>query len=246
MKNACCLFALFFSALASGTAGSLQASEKKGFGGDASTTAALKGHWFYNWTPRGQSQDGVEFVPMVKGKWDVNPGTLNAIKSSGAKVLLTFNEPERANQGNVTVAEALNVWPQLVATGLKLGSPAPSSDGRGSQWLDQFMTGAQQRKLRVDFLAVHWYRSANPRDFEAWLAALHQKWHRPIWITEFNAMYSGGDRVQFARQSFRILNRLHYVERYAYFSAPTGQPGSLWKDGAHQTLTPLGEDYVKQ
>ena len=56
---------------------------------------------------------------MVKGKWHINPGVLGSIKASGAKTILCLNEPERADQGNTTVEEALDLWPQLMATGLR-------------------------------------------------------------------------------------------------------------------------------
>jgi hypothetical protein len=219
--------------------------EKKGWGGSPEVAVRLKAHWSYNWGPKGESRPGVEFVPMVKGKGQVTPEILGVIKGSGAKVLLGFNEPERRDQGNTTVAEALDLWPKLMDTGLRLGSPAPSSDSGGMAWLDDFMKGVEKRKLRVDFIAVHWYRSANVQEFEAWLRDLHRKYHRPIWITEFDAQYSGGDRDRFALQAFKMLDHFHDVERYSYFTTGPGQPGSLWKAGGDKELSPLGEDYVK-
>ena len=218
-------------------------AEKKGWGGGADVAATLKAHWYYNWTPRGGTTPALEFVPMVKGKWDARPETLAAIKAGGAKVLLGFNEPERAGQGNLTVEEALDLWPKLMETGLRLGSPAPSSDGAGMAWLEKFMEGVAKRKLRVDFVALHWYRSANPDELEKWLDELHRKYRRPLWLTEFDAQYSGGDRDRFAEHAFKILDRMRAVERYAYFTTGPGQPGSLWKTPG--VLSPLGEIYVK-
>lgn len=218
-------------------------SDKKGHGGDAPVAAVLHAKWYYNWGPRGESRPGLEFVPMVKSAGQVTPETLGAIKASGAKVLLGFNEPERSSQGNVSVEKALELWPQLTATGLRLGSPAPSSDGPGMDWLARFMEGADKRKLRVDFIAVHWYRSASEDDLERWLKDLHRRYRRPIWLTEFNAYYAGGDRDRFARNTWKILDRLSIVERYAYFTTPPGEPGSLWKPPGYRELLPLGENY---
>lgn len=221
-------------------------SKKKGFGGDAANAKKFNAHWYYNWGPNGKSSDGLEFVPMVKGKNHVTPKVLNDIKASGAKIILGFNEPERADQGNTTVEEALDLWPKLMETGLRLGSPAPSSDKGGMAWLDRFMQGVAKRKLRVDFIAVHWYRSSSPKEFEDFLKELSRKYHRPVWITEFNAQYSGGDRDRFAAQSFKICARLQCVERYSYFSANPGHPGSLWKDEGRAVLSKLGEDYASR
>ena len=220
------------------------ASMKKGFGGDAATATRFKAHWYYNWGPNGNSSDGLEFVPMVKRKDQVTPEVLAGITASGAKIILGLNEPERTDQGNTTVEEALDLWPKLMATGLRLGSPAPSSDGRGMAWLESFMKGVEKRKLRVDFIAVHWYRSSQSNEFEDFLKDLNRKYKRPVWVTEFNSQYSGGDRDKFAAQGFKICDKLKFLERYSYFSAKPGTPGSLWKDEGRTALSSLGEDYV--
>ena len=133
-----------------------------------------------------------------------------------------------------------------MAIGLPLGSPSPSSDGGGMAWLRRFMEGVEKRKLRVDFLAVHWYRSANPDELESWLEGLYREYRRPIWLTEFNAQYSGGDRERFARSAFRMLDRKKFVHRYAYFTPHPGEPASLFTTDVGGDLTPLGKDYAKQ
>jgi hypothetical protein len=61
--------------------------------------------------PHGDSQNGVEFVPMIKGKKGATEKVLTQVKKSDAKVLLGFNEPEREKQGDTTVEEALDLWP---------------------------------------------------------------------------------------------------------------------------------------
>src|SRR5207249_3723301 len=96
-----------------------------------------------------------EFVPMIKHGKDANGWYFDkvmALKAGGkVKCLLGFNEPERKDQGNTTVEEAVAKWPMLERTGLRLGSPAVSSDAAGKKWLDAFMQQAEERKLRVDF-----------------------------------------------------------------------------------------------
>ena len=221
-----------------------EASAKKGWGGGADTAAELKAKWYYNWGPDGSSTPELEFVPMVKGRQHVNPDTLGRIKASGATCLLGFNEPERGDQGNLRVEDALALWPQLEATGLRLGSPAPSSDAKGMAWLDKFMEGVKKNKLRVDFIAVHWYRSANAGEFNQWLDSLSKKWRKPLWVTEFNAYYAGGDKDKFATEAFKVLDRHGKVERYAYFTCPDDQPGGLWKKAAGaKELSALGKIY---
>jgi len=149
------------------TASSKEPSKKGWAGGHPDAAKEMNCSGFYNWGPHGDSQDGVEVVPMIKGKKGATEKVLTQIKKSGAKVLLGFNEPEREKQGDTTVEEALELWPRLMATGLRLGSPAPSSDREGQAWLEKFMDGVEKRKLRLDFIAVHWYRSADVDKFRS-------------------------------------------------------------------------------
>ena len=106
---------------------------RKGVGAVAGTgvgaeLAASGASWYYNWsaTPHGiDTPAGVTFVPMIKDSSDVNAATLNEVKSEG-HYLLGFNEPDVANEANMSVSQALALWPQLEATGMQLGAPAVS------------------------------------------------------------------------------------------------------------------------
>ena len=106
----------------------------------------------------------------------------------------------------------------------------------------EFMEQAQRKKLRIDFVTAHWYRSADAGAFEDWLKELNANYKRPVWVTEFNGMYSSADeagQVQFLKGALRALERQRFVERYAYFNTGTGK-AALLKDGE---LTKLGEVY---
>jgi hypothetical protein len=114
--------------------------------------------WFYTWHSDHPCPGltSVPWVPMIFNAAHAKDAA--RLKGSGADALLGFNEPDCANQGNVTVEEALDLWPQLMATGLRLGSPAPASFTNGTfTWLKQFVDGVKLRGLRLDFLAVHFY-----------------------------------------------------------------------------------------
>lgn len=222
-------------------------STKKGFCGMKQEQAKLlEAVWTYNWGSTGKSEPGLEFVPMIKGTPHFRPGLFEGVtkmaQEKKANYVLGFNEPERKSQGDLTVAAAIELWPKLEAIGLPLGSPAPSSDGGGMKWLDQFMAEAKKKKLRIDFLALHWYRSSNSGDFESWLKEMNRKYRLPIWITEFNA--GGGDaRVheRFLKDVVKSMDRLKFVDRYAYFTPGSDKPGGLFKsDGS---LSELGEFY---
>ncbi len=123
---------------------------------------AVGASWYYNWGPsndRMPGPSGVEFVPMIWGVANVTDATLSKVKGEG-RVLLGFNEPDMDGQANMTPAKALELWPRLQATGMRLGSPAVAWGAADSgRWLDQFMAGARRRGYRVDFIALHWYGS---------------------------------------------------------------------------------------
>jgi hypothetical protein len=55
--------------------------------------------------------------------------------------------------------------------------------------LDRFLAGAAQRGLRVDFITVHWYGSdfgaAAVDHLRGYLQAIYDRYHKPIWLTEF-------------------------------------------------------------
>ena len=160
--------------------------------------------------------------------------------------LLGFNEPERAKQGNISVDRAVQLWPQLMKlatdANLRLGSPAPSSDGGGMNWLSQFMDKVESKDLHVDFIAVHWYRGTNADQFEDFIDGLAKKYDRPIWVTEFNG-WSGEESVhyKFLKDSLKFLEKSKHVERYAYFNVKAGKPHSLVKPDGSPTR--MGELY---
>ena len=199
--------------------------------------AASGASWYYDWgaTPSGiTAPASTSFVPMIWGASDVTAATLDQVKSEG-DVLLCFNEPDQSGQANMTVAQALDLWPQLEATGMTLGSPAVSFDAATpGGWLDQFMTGAKARGYRVNFITVHWYGgdfSTGPavQQLESYLQAIYNQYHLPIWLTEFALTSYAGSTPTFPTEAQQaafltalttMLDGLPYVQRYAWFALP--------------------------
>ncbi|MDQ2588170.1 sigma-70 family RNA polymerase sigma factor [Saccharothrix yanglingensis] len=239
------------------------ASAKKGvstwhFDGVTRALSDIGAGWVYNWatTPENvQVPPGVEYVPMIWGAKTVTPADLEAVARQGT-TLLGFNEPDLAEQSNMTVEQALDLWPRLQATGMRLGSPAVahSADKPGG-WLDRFMAGAEQRGLRVDFIALHWYGSdfgpAAVGHLRNYLDAVSARYGLPVWLTEYSLMdFSGGgvrypderQLADFAGGSSRMLEGLPYLERYAWFALPADKPGTgLYLPGG--TPNRAGEAY---
>jgi hypothetical protein len=215
--------------------------------------------WFWNWSASDDqtpTPNGVEFVPMIWGANAVNDSMLGTARRNG-DVLLAFNEPDLPGQADMTVEQALDLWPRLQATGMRLGSPGPAFGGADpGGWLDRFMTGARNRGYRVDFIAVHWYGSdfsaAAVGHLRSYLQAVHDRYGLPIWLTEYALIrFSGGgpayptdeQQAAFITGSTAMLERLSYVERYAWFALPAtdDSPTGLYRDGS--TPTAAGQAY---
>ena len=215
-------------------------SAKKGVGvwKFAGAKGALKdvgAGWYYDWAPSDDEVPGpagVEFVPMIWGAANVTDATLKQAAAEG-DVLLGFNEPDLAEQSNMTVEAALEAWPRLQATGMKLVSPAVAFGGdTPGGWLDRFMKGADARGLKVDAIALHWYGSdfsaASVGQFLGYVDAVHRRYGKPVWVTEFGLMNFGGSpkypsdaqKVRFIEGATAGLEKRSYVERYAWFGLP--------------------------
>jgi len=155
----------------------------------------------------------------------------------------------------MTVEDALALWPELMKTGLRLGSPGCVHPDR--EWMKAFMAGVAERQLRVDFVTVHSYGGLSADALMNRLEAVHNLFNRPVWITEFGvgdwqAKTRAGNRyrpeqvVKFLEQLLPRLDRADFVERYAWFPAgPDNRalgPCALFNDDG--SLTPVGEAYA--
>lgn len=241
-----------------------KAASKKGLAGHvaADKLKELKVGWFYMWSPRAPADapQGIEFIPMVWGlkddpKLDTTVAALAEKKKAGTfTTVLGFNEPDGKDQANMTVEAALEKWPKLMETGLRLGSP--SAVHADSAWMAEFMREAEKRKLRVDFITVHWYGGADAHIFLQHLDKIHKLYKRPIWVTEFavadwNAgpnkpnKYTSQQVVKFMERAIPELKRREYVERFSWFLAKAKSekmgPSALYNDDG--SLTDVGRLY---
>jgi hypothetical protein len=176
--------------------------------------------WYHNWNGTTRCATSAEFVPMVWGSWKTLSwvSTPATIAQEGFSSVLGFNEPDLAAQSNLSVDEAIALWPELQLPGVLLGSPAVA----GQSWLDDFMAKAQAQGLRVDFIAMHWY-GWDPGSCNS-VSALEKKiqwaeqYQRPIWITEWSCRLQSEEVTRaFYSSAVRMFARHPLVERYAWF-----------------------------
>ncbi len=209
--------------------------------------------WYYDWEAQSPCPTtGVPFVPMEWGDWCNGASTCPALPASlaadGNQDLLTFNEPDNPSQSNMSVTRAVQLWPELEATGLQLSSPAVTSGSSGTAWLASFMADVHAQGLRVNFLALHWYGDcSNPQNLIDYLAGLESSYGRPEWLTEFSCINdSAATNATFIQQVGPELEALPYLQRFAWFSNRP-YPGGYQNTGlldATGALTPVGEAYT--
>jgi hypothetical protein len=188
--------------------------------------------WFYSWGTSDPVSFDSEFVPM---KWGYG-GSMAAINSrKDVTHLLGYNEPNRPDQSKMSVDNALEEWPRLMKSGLRLGSPSVSDNSRLDDWLYKFIDECDKRNYRVDYVAVHAYWGAeqmpSAEDWYQKLKEIHLKTGRPLWLTEWNnganwtkEAWPSGKAEQQAKQLrdlrkiIQVLDTASFVERYSIYN----------------------------
>lgn len=200
---------------------------------------SLNVDWYYTWGQNPIKGLDVPFVPMVWGKKSPIPAMQDSI--------LVLNEPDRSDQSNVSVSDALSIWNTVTAK--RKGSPAVAANAVTSQWFIEFMN-----KANPDFICIHWYGPPHVDSLLQIVDTLHDKYMVPIWITEFSVaqwnlskpMYTVSDVTQFMKTVIPELNARPFIERYAWKTRDQsdqnmGTSALFQPDGS---LTPLGKLYA--
>jgi hypothetical protein len=226
---------------------------------DVSPTA-LKANWHYNWSISSNSTLDWEYVAIKQQpNW---PGLGEDWKWRGVNHLSGYNEPDNpvedayqnlTPQGSATNAAAR--WPDLLATGLRVGAPAVTD--AGYNWLASFMDAAISAGHRVDYVPVHYYRSYWNKTDPAgaatqlynFLKGIHDLTGRPVWVTEFNnganwtdnAHDPNTDQNRNAIEAMiNMMDSTPWIERYAVYSNVEWFRDTHYDDGS---LTPMGAMY---
>ncbi|MEP3838671.1 MAG: glycosyl hydrolase [Algibacter sp.] len=224
---------------------------KKGMAGKGiDVIQEFNNSWHYNWSISGNDVGEAKFVPNQWGG-----GTVTNAVSLGNRMdiahYMAFNEPDGSEQANMTVDKAIEKYEAMLASGLRLGSPANKDNASGGVWRDEFMTKAEANGLRVDFIVVHYYKKTSPSNFYNWLKAIHDKWKRPIWIKEFNygatwtsQPASNEDAGNGLISYMNMLDDTSFVERYSVFTWQPDKPiYSLMETRTPVTLSRSGIMY---
>jgi hypothetical protein len=204
---------------------------KKGIGGNFTD---FNTGWYYNWGSGSPSTADKEYVPMQWGTWNADVNAEDFKIKPDVTHVLGFNEPDGKEQANMTTDQILNLWPKLMLTGLRLGSPAYVKAAN----LDTFMMKALAKGYRVDYMCFHSYEKRTGDNYVNTIyKPLYEKYKIPIWVTEFNygaywnttanenmlTLYNG------QKDFVNKMNAAPFIERYALFawSNPVNMVDSL-------------------
>lgn len=230
---------------------------------------SLNPDWWYNWNQKrfdgvGNNALSSKFVPML---WSDSPTRLANLKADLASCnmptrVLGFNEPDLAGQAEMTTAEARRAWRTLereaAVENLKIGSPVTISPN--AAWMEKFMTEAttlENPDLKIDFVTCHIYQNPDVGNFLRKIDTLHERWGKPVWVTEtavadFSAAkgigtakstrYTRTQVNQYMKDLWPELQKRPWLERFAWktrnvndnqmwFSALFNDDGSLTGTG---------------
>lgn len=252
-------------------------SPKKGIGGSNFATT-FKANWVYNWglglgstTVPSESM----YHPMQWGNfnWDGSNSNNSTWKlystwrTTGRGLhLLGYNEPNKTEQANMTVADGVALWPRLQAMDLPLVAPCPANLTGG--WMDSFYTQATALGYRMDYMPKHTYGSpggGSSDDLISGLQSAYTTWDLPMWLTEFSFVDWGGTAAWSEEDNYNALaeflwraESVTWLRKYALFvftadaanpmapepwSVVTPAPRSNARD-TNGDLTPFGELYA--
>lgn len=239
----------------------LELASKKGASTNLNRVEKLNPSWNYTWGPYIQEDQpsGVDFFPMF---WSSLKDTValhtvrSYVKQGRVKAVLGFNEPEAKEQGNVSVEKALEQWPMLMSLGVALGSPATKNPL--NQWMKDFMAGAKERNLRVDFVCVHTYPGGSSAEgTKRLLENTWKEYGKPILFTEFGVAdwnsrtdpkdnsFSPEHSMNYMKSILPWLEEQDYILGYNWFpfqtTSPWGTPSALFDPEGN--LTELGKFY---
>jgi len=236
---------------------------------DVAKLNSLDLDWWYNWNQTrlyGAGKVTAPFVPMLYSDSAARLETLNtdlAALNMPTRIL-GFNEPDHDSQADMSTGEARAAWRALekaaAVEGLKIGSPVTVSPD--AWWMNRFMidsTELESPDLKIDFVCAHIYQNPSVSTFLNKVDALHDRWGKPVWVTEtavadFTAVdgsgvkssrYSRDEVNQYMEDLWAEVQKRPWLERFAWKTRDNADE-QMWFSSlfnSNGTLTSTGVTY---
>ncbi|KAF2031080.1 hypothetical protein EK21DRAFT_64165 [Setomelanomma holmii] len=236
--------AAYSSAAASPTpsSGNTYSGTKRGLAyNDASlcSTFGSKFGFGYNWGQIENNDIGTGFIPMMHGpdkatatEWLAN---VDKMVTKGSKAVMGFNEPDHAEQANLTPDAACTAWKSYMNPiasshpGVTIIGPSVTNGAApmGLDWLTRFTTACPDaivHATNIHFYDI--YDSATIDRFKAQVEKAASNYGLPVWITEFGLNPGSATEEQaasFVKDAMAYLDSSDKVQGYSWFMVGTGE-----------------------
>ena len=218
----------------------------------------LNGTTYYDWNIGGGSSNDVEYAAIRQNAgW---PSWTDINNKQNITHLLGYNEPDRPDQSNMTFQQMIDIWPGMMNSGLRIGSPAYSNAWSGAPGgnLFDFIDKCDELNYRVDFVALHCYWGGkSPQSWYNDLKYIHERTGRPLWITEWNnganwttewwpddtwelTEANAQKQLNDIKGILQVLDTASFVERYFIYDWVEDRRAMV----LNGELTPAGEYYA--
>jgi len=206
----------------------------------------------------------VEFFPMINGfepMSDCGYDVCGDDIPDEYQTILGFNEPNQADQADMTPQEAAAAWLEVMERYPDRTLVSPATAGINIPWMDEFMAECELLGCRIDYLATHDY--SKDRNATKTINRLREYSERygglKIWFTEFAVRndHDEADTIQFIEDLLPLLEHSEFIHKYSWFLSryyeDYNDGGSFWIDPAANTikefhtneLTNVGKAYMK-
>lgn len=199
--------------------------------------------WYYSWdaTPGWRNAPtNITFCPMLWGERNEDDFRQHVLqnlngKHNQGKCVLGMNEPNQKGQSDMSVNTACglmraNILP-LKGLGWYVVSPVTTNAPSGETWMDNFRSTCPDVWSAIDAVALHYYDTSTNK-FKKYVNHWHNKYEKPIWVTEYacqnfngGAQCSTGQAYNFHTEMANWFNEQDFVEAYAPFGVMQNMQG---------------------
>jgi hypothetical protein len=211
----------------------------------------------YNWAQVENNDIGTNFIPMMHRPSESTPEAwlknIDKACAKGTKAVMGFNEPDHAEQANLSPEAACAAWkqymnpvasshPEVTIIGPSVtNGPSPM----GLSWLEKFHAvcpDAIVHATNIHFYDI--YENATITRFRAQVEKAAAIYGKPVWITEFGlnpGSASTEQAVKFLTEAMAYLDASDKVQGYSWFMVGAGENQLNSGTG----LSALGQAYAK-
>lgn len=207
---------------------------------DASLCKALDGNYgfAYNWAQVENNDIGTSFVPMMHKPSDSTAeawlANVDKAVKSGSKAVMGFNEPDHADQANLTPEAACTAWKEYMNpiasshSDVTIIGPSVTNGAApmGLDWLDRFHTACPDAIVHAT--NIHFYDIPSDETinrFKTQIQKAASLYSKPVWVTEFGLNAGSATDEQaasFLKQAMEFMDGSDLVQGYSYFMVADG------------------------